>query len=69
MGFFRELSKIGAALIGLPLTLGGVGGFVYGVYLLLARRNSGSGILLIIASIVALTIGTILGKYARGDYD
>ncbi len=69
MEFFRVLFKIVAALIGLPLTLGGFGGFCYGIYMIFAKQNIGGGIGVVVGSILALTIGTILGKFARGDYD
>jgi hypothetical protein len=69
MGFFRVLFKIVSALIGLPLTLGGFGGFWYGIYLIFGEQNTGGGILVAVGSILALTIGAILGKFARGDYD
>lgn len=69
MEFFRVLFKIIAALIGLPLTLGGFGGFWYGIYMIFGQQNIAEGILVVVGSIVALTIGTILGKFARGDYD
>ena len=69
MEFFRVLFKIIATLIGLPLTLGGFGGFWYGIYMIFGQQNIAEGILVVVGSIVALTIGTILGKFARGDYD
>jgi hypothetical protein len=69
MEFFRVLVKTVAALIGLPLTLGGFGGFWYGIYMIFAEQNTGEGIGFVAGSILALTIGTILGKFARGDYD
>ncbi len=69
MEFFRVLFKIVSALIGLPLTLGGFGGFWYGIYMIFGEQNTGGGILIAAGSILALTIGTILGKFARGDYD
>jgi len=68
MEFFRIIFKILAALIGLPLTLGGFFGFFYGIFQIL-NKNTGEGILLAIASVFALTIGTLLGKFSRGDYD
>lgn len=67
--FFRVLLKVVAALVGLPLTLGGFGGFWYGLYVIFAEQNLPGGILIVVGSIVGLTIGTILGKFARGDYD
>ncbi|MGB8951186.1 MAG: hypothetical protein WCC06_00770 [Candidatus Aminicenantales bacterium] len=69
MEFFRVLLKIMAGLIGLPLTLGGFGGFWYGIYMIFVKHNIGGGIFVVIGSILALTIGTIFGKFARGDYD
>lgn len=63
------LFKTIAALIGLPLTLGGFIGFWYGVYVALAEQNVEAGIGISLISIVALTAGTLLGKFARGDYD
>jgi len=69
VGFFRVLFKTAAALIGLPLTLGGFGGFWYGIYIIFGDQNTGGGIMLMAGSILALTIGTILGKFAAGDYD
>jgi|GEM_PF-1783671 len=66
MEFFRVLFKILAVLLGLPLTLGGFVGFWWGVYKIIGGQNVGVGI--VIGSILALTIGTILGKFARGDY-
>lgn len=68
MEFFRVMFKIVGALIGLPLTLGGLIGFFYGIFMII-QGNTGGGILIVIGSIIALTIGTILGKFARGDYD
>ncbi len=69
MEFFRVVFKIMAALVGLPLTLGGFGGFWYGIYMVLGEQNIGGGIFVAVISIVSLTIGTLLGKFARGDYD
>ena len=69
MGFFGVLFKVVAALVGLPLTLGGFGGFWYGIYMIFGEQNTGGGILIVVGSILALTFGTILGKFARGDYD
>ena len=69
MGFSKVLSKVLAALIGLPLTLGGFGGFWYGIYMIFGEQNSGGGILAVVGSILALTIGTILGEFAAGKYD
>lgn len=63
------LFKTVAALVGLPLTLGGFIGFWYGVYVALAERSIGTGVGISLISIVALTAGTLLGAYARGDYD
>jgi hypothetical protein len=69
VGFFRVIAKILAALIGLPLTLGGFGGFWYGIYVIFGNHDVGTGIIITIGSILALAIGTVLGKYSRGDYD
>ncbi|HUU41491.1 MAG TPA: hypothetical protein VMW42_11170 [Desulfatiglandales bacterium] len=69
MEFFRALFKVLAAIIGLPLTLGGFGGFWYGIYMIFGAHNTGGGILIVVGSILSLTIGTIFGKFARGDYD
>ncbi len=69
MGFFSILFKIVASLIGLPLTLGGFFGFWYGLFVIFAEQNIAGGIAIAFGSIIALTIGTILGKFARGDYD
>lgn len=67
MEFFSVLFKTVAGLVGLPLTLGGFFGFWYGIYMIFV--DTGVGIIVIVGSILALTIGTILGKFARGDYD
>ena len=69
MEFFRVLFKIVATLVGLPLTLGGFAGFWYGIYMVFGDQNIGGGILVVVASVLSMTIGTILGKFARGDYD
>ena len=69
MGFIRVLLKVTAALVGLPLTLGGFFGFWYGIYMIFWGQDPGGGILVVVGSILAITIGTILGKFARGDYD
>ena len=68
MEFFRVLFKILASLIGLPLTLGGFFGFWYGIYVIFGEQD-GTGIVIVVVSIIALTVGTIFGKFARGDYD
>jgi hypothetical protein len=69
MGFFTVLFKIVAVLLGLPLTLGGFFGFWYGLYVIILEQNYSMGIMTTIGCVVALTLGTILGKYARGDYN
>jgi drug/metabolite transporter (DMT)-like permease len=74
MGFFRELLKIVAALVGLPLTLAGLLGALFGfviVFLAISgeEEDFAMGVVLLLGGIVSLTIGTILGKFARGDYD
>ena len=69
MEFFSVLFKTVAALVGLPLTLGGFFGFWYGIIIIFGEQNIGDGIMVMVGSILALTIGTILGKFARGDYD
>lgn len=69
MGFFRGLAKVPATLIGLALTLAGVGGFFYGLFLIFGDKNTGQGVLIMVGAIIALAIGTVLGKFARGDYD
>jgi hypothetical protein len=69
MEFFRVLFKIVATVVGLPLTLGGFIGFWVGIWVIFVENDLGTGILTSAGSIVALTIGTILGKFARGDYD
>ena len=69
MGFFSVLFKTVAALVGLPLTLGGFVGFFYGIYMIFGEQNIVGGIMVMLGSILALTFGTILGNFARGDYD
>jgi len=64
----KFLLKIIAALVGLPLTLGGFGGFWYGLYLIFGEQKI-EGILVVIGSILALFVGTLLGLFARGDFD
>lgn len=59
--FFRTLFKVIAGLAGLLLTLAGFFGFFYGIF---TRNIPVAG-----GSILALTFGTLLGKFARGDYD
>jgi len=68
MEFFRVLYKVLVALIGLPLTLAESGGFWYGIYMILGGQSRDKGVIVVICLIVALTVGTILGKFARGDY-
>ncbi|WP_440954841.1 hypothetical protein ACSAZK_14830 [Methanosarcina sp. Mfa9] len=69
MEFFDVLLKTVASLVGLPLFLGGFFGFWFGIYVIFGEQNIVEGILIVVGSILALTIGTILGKFARGDYD
>jgi hypothetical protein len=69
MGFLNVLFKIGAVLLGLPLTLGGFFGFWYGIYVIFLEQEISMGIMISLGCALALTLGTILGKYARGDYD
>ncbi|WP_320044584.1 hypothetical protein [uncultured Desulfobacter sp.] len=69
MEFFRVVFKTLAALLGLPLTLGGFVGFWYGIYTIFAKHIVETGIALAIGSVIALSVGTILGKYSRGDFD
>ncbi len=69
MGFFNVLFKIGAVLLGLPLTLGGFFGFWYGIYIVFFEEDIFTGIIISVGCAIALTLGTVLGKYARGDYD
>ncbi len=47
MVFLRTLFKIVAALLGLPLTLGGFGGFWYGIYMIFVKHNPGFGIAIV----------------------
>ncbi len=37
--------------------------------MIFAEQDSGRGIVIIVGSIIAMTVGTIFGKFARGDYD
>ena len=70
MGFLNALLKILAALIGLPLSLGGLIGFFYGLFMIFAENeNSETGGIIVIISILSLSLGTIMGKFSRGDYD
>jgi drug/metabolite transporter (DMT)-like permease len=73
MEFFHELLKIVAALVGLPLTLAGLLGAFVGFGMVLMAIFGGevdfAGVVLLLGGIVSLTLGTILGKFARGDYD
>lgn len=66
---FRGLFKILAALVGLPLTLGGFFGFWYGLFLVFARHETGGGLAVAVGSLLALALGTALGRFARGDFD
>lgn len=63
----KSLLHTTAALIGMPLTLVGFFGFFAGGFMILTGNDEGVGI--IVGSILALTVGTVLGKFARGDYD
>jgi hypothetical protein len=63
------MDKLFASLIGVALTLGGAGGFFYGIFVILADKNTGLGIVFIIGGFVAFLLGTALGKFARGDYE
>ncbi len=65
----RFLLKIVATLVGLPLSLGGFFGFWYGIYLIFAGGEPGGGIAISVVAVIALALGTALGKFARGDYD
>ncbi len=67
--FFRVLFKTAADLIGWLLCLGGLGVFFYGIFMILATQDAGAGFLMVGGAIVVITIGTILRKTARGDYD
>lgn len=69
MEFFEILLRTVAGLVGLSLILGGFAGFWYGIYMIIVELNTADGVLIAFGSILALTIGTILGKFARGDYD
>ena len=75
MGCLYTLLKVAAGLIGMVLILGGVGGFFYGVFLILAAlfgdspENLPRGIAFAIGGIVVSTIATFMGKFARGDYE
>ncbi|MCX6564916.1 MAG: hypothetical protein NTW38_00580 [Candidatus Aminicenantes bacterium] len=68
MGFVRGITKITVGLIGMAVMLAGVGGFFWGVFTIL-KGKTGSGVLLIASSILAMTVATFMGNYARGDYD
>jgi hypothetical protein len=48
--------------------LAGVGGCFWGIFTIL-KGKAGSGILLIVGSILAVALATFMGCYARGDYD
>ncbi len=67
MGFLEALFRTIAALVGLPLTLGGFGGFWYGIYMVFGDKNVSGGILVVVGSAVSLLLGTILGNYAAGE--
>ena len=75
MGCLYTLLKVASGLIGMVLLLGGVGSFFYGVFLILAALTDNSstnlpqGIAFAIGGIVVSTIATIMGKFARGDYE
>lgn len=69
MKLLRMVAKTVAALVGLPLTLAGFGGFWYGFYMAFGEQNIAGGIFVSVGSVFALTIGTILGKFAAGEYD
>jgi hypothetical protein len=68
MGFFRSILKIPGCLVGLGLTLGGVAGFIWGLIKSI-EGEVGGGIAIMILGAVAIWLGGILGKFARGDYD
>ena len=75
MGCLYTLLKVASGLIGMVLILGGVGSFFYGVFLILVAVFGDSpeslprGIVFAIGGIVVSTIATIMGKFARGDYE
>lgn len=72
MGFFNVLFKIIASLIGAPLVLGGFLAFCGGILILLGVFQEFSrelGIVMVIGAVLSLAFGTVLGKYAAGDYD
>ena len=74
MGFFYELLKVVAGLVGLVLFLAGLFGTFVGFVMVLQtifgdEADFAFGMALLVSGIVGLTIGTILGKFARGDYD
>ena len=69
MFLIRAILKILATLAGLPLTLGGFFGFWVGIYLAFSDDDPWRGVALCTAAVIALAVGTVFGKYARGDYD
>lgn len=69
MGFIVELLKTIATFVGFLLSVGGFFGFFGEIFLILSEDHLSDGIILTVVSVLAFTIGTILGKYARGDYD
>ncbi len=69
MGCIYELLKVPVGLVGLGLTLGGLGSLVYGGFLVVEGENVPLGAALLVGGTVALAVGTVLGKFARGDYD
>ena len=65
----RFLLKTVAVLVGLPLSLGGFFGFFFALYIAFGEDKIGEGLGLAVLAIIALAVGTKLGKFARGDYD
>lgn len=68
MGFVRGIAKFAASLIGLAMTLAGVVGVFWGIYTII-KGKIGTGIALLVSSILVVTVATFMGKFARGDYD
>ncbi len=69
MGCIYELIKVPVGLVGLALTLGGIGGLFLGAILIIDGEDVALGAASLVGSTMALAIGTVLGKFARGDYD
>lgn len=69
MGFLNFILKFFAVIIGLPLTIGGFIGFWVGLYQIFSKETLMTGIIVIVASIIAFILGTYLGNYAKGEFD